>query len=238
MIVDYWSVIVRTIIVFMFLLLYTRLLGKKQMSQLTYFNYITGITLGSLCANVITKYVNSYGEGILSITIWVMCAAFLGVLVLNSPFLKILIDGKSTVVIKNGVIQYRALKSLRLNLNDLMMLIREENIFSITEIDYAIFEPNGRISLLKKINKQPVTKEEMKLMTIIPKYMPTVIITDGRILEHHLKQLGLTKKWVLKQIQALSFKSIKEIKYAEIQADGSLYVDKKDVVKKKKNKRP
>jgi len=221
----YRNVILGTVITFCILLLYTRLLGKKQMSQITYFNYITGITLGSLCANTISGFANTFGQGIMAISVWVLCAISLGVIILKSLFFKLLIDGKSTIVIKNGVIQYKALKSLRLNINDLMMLIREEGIFSITEVDYAILEPNGRVSILKKVNKQNVTKEELKLITIIPKYMPTAVITDGSVVLSNLKQLGLKKEWLLNQIENLGIKSIKSIKYAEIQADGSLFID-------------
>lgn len=149
---SFFQVILETIITFLVLLLYTRLLGKKQMSHLTFFNYITGITIGSIAANMVMLDTRSFYKELTSLTIWCLLTELVSWIALKSPKLRKSLDGKPTIVIKDGIIDKKALGSLRLNTDDLTMLLREKDIFNIAEVNYAILEPHGRLSVLKKEN--------------------------------------------------------------------------------------
>lgn len=221
------QVIIVTAFTFSTLLLYTRILGKKQMGQLTYFNYITGITVGSLCANIIMIFVKTFGQGLLALSVWFMLTIVLGIITLKSIIIKALIDGESTIVIENGKLKLNALRKLRLNINDLSMLLRKKDIFSLSDVDYAVFESNGNLSILKDINKRNVTKQDLNIVVATPKYVPTVVITDGRFHDKKIKKAGLTKQWILKQLNESGFDSLTNITYVELQEDGKLFIDYK-----------
>lgn len=122
------------------------------------------------------------------------------------------------MVIKNGKIVEEALKSTKINLDDLSMLLRSKDIFSITEVDYAILESNGELSILKKQENQ---KTQNRL------YMPIEIIIDGNLIYRNLKELNIDKTWIYKELKNQGINSIEEVLYGEIQEDGSLYIDKK-----------
>lgn len=223
--ITYFQVILETLITFFILLLYTRLLGKKQMSHLTFFNYITGITIGSIAANMVISPSLSFFKEIVALSIWCLLTVVIGYLTLKSSKLRIILDGQPTIIIKRGKILRKSLKSLKMNLDDISMLLREQNIFSIRDVDYAILEPNGKISVLKKVNKQPTTREDLNIIVPAAKYLPTEIIVDGKFVTHSLKELNLTKEWVIQQLNQIGISSIKSILYAEIQDDGSIFVN-------------
>jgi len=114
-----------------------------------------------------------------------------------------------------------------LNMDDLTMLLRTNNVFSLQEVDYAILEPNGQLSILKKTELDPVMKKDMQLQSQNRKYLPTEIIVDGRLVQKNLKEMDLSNEWLHKQLKAAGANSVDEIFFAELQSDGSLYISKK-----------
>ncbi|AFS77845.1 hypothetical protein DUF421 [Gottschalkia acidurici 9a] len=227
--VGYLKIALETTITFFILLLLTRFLGKKQLSHLTFFNYITGITIGSIAANMVILDTKSYMKELTSLVIWCILTVIIGYIGLKSPKMRILLDGEPTILVKKGVIDKRALHLARLNLDDLTMLIRQRGVFSINEVDYAILEPNGTISILKKMQYQSAQKSDLELISSSEiKHIPTEIITDGSLVKKNLRELGLTRAWLNKELSKLNIKSINEVFYAEIQSDGSLYIQRND----------
>ena len=225
--IGYLKIALETTITFFILLLFTRFLGKKQLSHLTFFNYITGITIGSIVANMVILDTKSYMKELTSLIIWCILTVLISYIGLKSPKIRVLLDGEPTILVKKGVIDKRALHLARLNLDDLTMLIRQRGVFSINEIDYAILEPNGTISILKKMQYQSAQKSDLDLMLSSEiKHIPTEIITDGSLVKKNLRELGLTTEWLNKELSRLNIKSIHEVFYAEIQSNGSLYVQK------------
>jgi uncharacterized membrane protein YcaP (DUF421 family) len=220
------EVIVRVFASFVVLLFLTRLMGKKQVSELTFFNYITGITIGAVAATITIDTSIDFFDGLISLITWTSLILLVSYLTLKSTKARILLNGQPTVVIKNGEILERAMADIRLTMEDLRMLLREENIFSTQDVDYAILEPNGQLSVLKKIEKQNVTNKDLNLTTIKPLYFPTEIILEGKVVSENLKDLNLTSSWVEKQLKQAGVK-LQDVFYAEIQSDGNLFIDKK-----------
>lgn len=224
------EVIVRSAVFFGVLLLITRLLGKKQLSHLTFFNYVAGITIGSIAATLSVDKNIQLKEGIAALLIWGLLTVTAGYIGLKSPRARIIIDGEPTIVIKNGNIDKKALASLRMNMDDLIMLIRNNNIFSVKEIDYAILEPNGNLSVLKKPEKQYSTKEDLLTSRPIiqPRlYFPSELIVDGKVVKRNLRELNLDEEWLTLQLKQAQT-TVDNVFYAEVQSDGSLYINKKE----------
>lgn len=216
-------IILKPIIAFLLLLILARILGKKQMSQMTFFNYVTGITIGSLAANMITFNDDSIIEEVIGLVIWCALTALLSFITLKSSNIRKVIDGKPSFLIKKGKLQEKEMKLNRISLEELSMMLREQGIFSITEVDYAILEPNGKLSILKIQEQTNVTRKDMSIPNSNLQYLPAEVVIDGRIVEKNLKSYGLNIQWLENELRHQKIKSVKDIFYAEIQSDGTLY---------------
>lgn len=219
--------LIKTTLVFIVLLILTRLLGRKQINHLTFFNYVAGITIGSIAANVVSLTTAPYIDEIIGLLWWCLLTAIIDIINLKSGTIRSIIDGEPSILIKNGKIMINAMKKSRINMDDLSMLLREQNIFSIKEVQYAIFEPNGFLSVMKRPQEQQVTKADMKIPAQPLKYIPSEIIVDGKIIKHNLKELNLDESWLYDQLKQQNISFIDDVFYAEIQNDGSLWIDKK-----------
>lgn len=147
--VDFWEMILRSTVSFFVLLALARILGKKQLSHLTFFNYVTGITIGSIAADIAGESESHFFNGLIGLIWWSILTILVGYIGLKSSTARILFDGQPTIVIKVGKILKEALQGTRLNLDDLSMMLRERDIFSIQDVHNAILEPNGKLSVLK-----------------------------------------------------------------------------------------
>lgn len=217
----------RAVFGFTMVLVYVRILGKKQFGELTFFNYVTGVSLGNIAGDMVVHKDIKPLDGFVGVTLWAALTFTLGYISLKSSKAKRIINGEPSIVIKNGVILHDILASHRINMDDLSMLLRTQSIFSIKDVDYAIIEPNGQLSVLKKIEKDTVTKGDMKIQTTPRKYLPTEIIVDGAVLERNLREINLDKAWLGNQLAKSKVSTISEIFYAQLQEDGSLYIIKK-----------
>jgi uncharacterized membrane protein YcaP (DUF421 family) len=219
---------IRTFIGFAVLLLLTRVLGKKQLSQLTVFTYITGIALGNMVSEMIMQRDVRIIDAMIAMFLWCFLVIIIEYISLKNARARVLMDGEPTIVIKKGMIHEQSLKKQRLNMDDLTMQLRLNNIFSIVDVEYAILEPNGALTVMKKPEKDTVTKEDMQ---IIPKPakvgLPCEIITDGKIVKKNLPELGYTLKQLDDELRKQNISDIKTILYAELQYDGSLYIQKR-----------
>ncbi|WP_107950643.1 DUF421 domain-containing protein [Lysinibacillus parviboronicapiens] len=223
--ISYLRIAIETVLTFFVLLTLTRFLGKKQLSHLTFFNYVTGITIGSMAANMVVLSTNDYTKDLLSLIIWCLLTTILGYISLKSGKIRVILDGQPTIIIKHGEIDRKALKRTGVNIDDLTMMIRQYQTFSITEIDYAILEPNGRLSILKKPEYQGTQKRDLNIYPSPPAYLPIEIITDGKLLPKNLLEVGKSRDWLNKELRKANIKGVEEVFYAE-ESDGSLFIQK------------
>lgn len=223
--VDFWEMILRTTLTFLALLFFARIMGKKQISQLTFFHYVTGITIGSIAAEMAAQTETLFMNGMVAMGWWALLTIIMSYIAMKSNKLRVLIDDKPTIVIQKGKIEEQALKKARLHINDLNMMLREQGVFSIQDVYYAIFETNGNLSVLKKPSKEPATKSDVQADTSIPKFVPTEVISDGKLLLENLIELGLTEEWVEKELEKKGIGHVNQVFYAEVQQNGSLHVD-------------
>nr|WP_153721940.1 MULTISPECIES: DUF421 domain-containing protein [Sporosarcina] len=215
----------RTVLSFVVLLILARFMGKKQVSQLTFFHYVTGITIGSIAANLAGESETPFLNGLYGMILWAVLTIVANYLSFKSIKLRVLLDDKPMIVIENGEIIEGSLRKLRLSFNDLNMLLREKSIFSMKEVNYAIFETNGNLSVMLKTGEEPATKKDVQASSPPPKYIPTEIITNGKVEEKNMRELKLTDVWLTKQLEQQGIARPEQVLYAEIQTDGSLYVN-------------
>ncbi len=230
--IHFWETIIRTTTAFVVLLILARLMGKKQISQLTFFHYVTGITIGSIAAEIAAQHETPFVDGIIAMIWWAALTLLMSYIALKSKIARVILDDKPTIVIFEGKIIEGALKKARFHLNDLNMLLREQSIFSIKDVEYAILETNGNLSVLKKAGQEPATKKDVNAPAPEPKYLPSEIISDGKIVKKNLVEMKLTEEWVYEQLKKQGIGKVDQVFYAEIQTDGTLHVD----MKSEKNK--
>lgn len=217
---------VRTLIGFAILLLFTRITGKKQLSQMTIFTYITGITLGSMIGEMVIHGGPEFMEDLVGVTLWSALSFLVEYVSLKIPFMRVMLDGEPTIVIKRGEIQVKELRKMRLNMDDLTMLLREKDVFAIRDVWYAILEPHGELSVVKKAPKQPVLLENIGQQPQNPSYLPGELITDGKLISKNLLEFGKTESWLIQELSKHGITSIKQVFYAELSEDGTLFIQK------------
>ncbi|TQR16376.1 YetF domain-containing protein [Psychrobacillus soli] len=221
---NFWEMIIRTTISFIALLILARILGKKQLSQLTFFHYITGITIGSIAAEIASQKETPFLDGLVSLIWWTILTLLMSYISLKSTKLRILIDDEPTIIVKDGEISVKSLKSARLHMDDVLMMLREQSIFSIQDVHYAVLETNGELSVFKKVAQHEATKLDVKADVSLPAFMPAEIISDGKIVQKNLLELDLTEDWVMKKLRKHGVDSISDVFYAQLQTNGSLYI--------------
>ncbi|TLS37208.1 YetF domain-containing protein [Pseudalkalibacillus caeni] len=218
----------RTLTGFFVLLFLVRILGKKQLSQITFFTYITGIALGNIAGDMVVHRDVKLIDGVTGLTLWMLLTMLVEYISLKSAKARVLLDGEPTIIIRDGNILEKAMASHKLNMDDLSMLLRNKNVFSIKEVEYAILEPNGQLSVLKKLDNEAVTRKDLSILSVPRKYLPAELITDGKVVKKNLTELNLTKEWLQNQLRAQGIQSLEEIFYAELQSDGTIHIDKRD----------
>ncbi|MBB6214749.1 uncharacterized membrane protein YcaP (DUF421 family) [Anaerosolibacter carboniphilus] len=217
----------RTLLGFTVLFLLTRMLGKKQIGQLTHFTYITGIALGNIVGDMVVHRDIKLMDGLVGVTLWAVLTFLLEYLSLKSSKARVLLDGEPMIVIKKGKIQEKALSKSKLNIDDLSMLLRNKEVFSFSDVDYAILETNGKLSVLKIPESESPTRKDLKILTHQRVHIPSEIIVDGKVVIGNLEEFSLSQAWLDNQLKLFGIESVSDVIYAELQSDGRLYINKR-----------
>ncbi len=214
----------------MVLLVLTRLMGRKQLSQITFFDYTVGITIGSIIAAVAVDRSIKIIDGMISTVIWCAMPLIVGYINIKSIRFRTLVDGKPKIVIQNGTIINKNMSTEKYNMGDLLMQLREKGIFDMTEVEYAILEPNGVLSVLKKSQYNPLTPKDMNIETPYKGLMVELII-DGRIISNHLSFINRDERWLMTRLNQENVNRLEDVVFAGLQSDGQLYVSTKNKLK-------
>jgi uncharacterized membrane protein YcaP (DUF421 family) len=217
-------VMVRSIIAFFTLLIFAKILGKQQISQLTFFDYVLGITIGSIASELTIDLTSRAWPHWIGLLCWASLGFLMEYITMKWRYAAKYINGEPTIVIMNGKIMESALRKMKFPISDIMELLRNKNVFDLSEVDFAIIESNGQLSVLKKPEYEPVTAKDLKI-TKKPSGISTELIYDGILIEENLKQLNKDKKWLDKQLKSHGVKDISEVFIATLNPAGSFYVD-------------
>lgn len=175
------------------LFIMAKLMGYRALSELSFLDYVVGITIGSIGAEMSTNVDKSWWRGLIAMSVFALMEIFLSYLSRKSNGIRKFVTGKPIIIINKGKMDRKALKKAQIDINDLLTQAREQGYFNLSDIDYAIMENNGKISFLPTPLKRQLSPEDMKLK---PTYsgLPTTLIMDGHIMEHNLKHAGVSKK--------------------------------------------
>lgn len=203
---DIINISIRTIIVIICLFLIGKLIGKKQISQLNLFDYIVGITIGSIGADISLDLEKDLIAGLLSLFIFGIIAYLISLITLKSMKCRRLFTGVPTVLVENSKIIESGLKKTKIDINDLLAEARIAGYFNLDEINYAIMEINGNISFLPKDSEKPVTKKDMKIKPD-SSGLTTNAIIDGKYMKNNMKAIGKDEKWLQHELKVQGYDS-------------------------------
>lgn len=204
------------------LFLLAKLIGNRQMSQLSMFDYINGITIGSIAAELATDLEN-WHKVLAALIIYGGITFLIAYLDDKSMKLRRIVDGHSYIIYEHGKIYEKNLTRSHMDLDEFLLLCRCQGYFDLQEIQTAILESNGQISILPKATKRPATPEDFGLNPTQNFPLASVVI-DGNILYRNLHQTGKDEKWLLKQLHSQGAKDIKDVMYASCSTDGQVEV--------------
>lgn len=208
---EWLGIAIRSVGAILYLLFLTRILGKRQLSQITFFEYIIGITVGSIAAGICSAPNEPFWDGFLALTIVMLLPLVFEFLAMKSKWVRNIVEGNATVLIENGKILDKNLRKERLNSEELLETLRMKDVFRVADVEFALLEPSGQISVLLKEKSQG-------------KQMPQTVILDGVFIDRHLGKLGVDRKWLEGK---LNEKGIQPANVFLAQVDGNmeLYVD-------------
>ncbi|MGJ9383863.1 YetF domain-containing protein [Salipaludibacillus sp. CF4.18] len=223
------ELLIRLIIAYVVLFVLTRIMSRKEISQMTFFNFASAIAIGSIAATLATNSNFSIRNGIIALSAWGAFTLIFGYIDIKSKRARKLTTGEPIIVIKEGNIMEDALRSTRLDMDSLNSLLRDSSVFSVKDVDYAFFETSGKLSVMKKHEKQVITKGDLSILKNISLYpTSTEVISDGIINTTNLSRLNLNEEWLKQQLDQEGIQDLSEVFYGEVQQDGTLYIDKKD----------
>ena len=186
-----------------------KLMGHKQMSQLDFFDYISGITIGSIAAELATE-LEAPVQPLIAIGVYGAVAILLSRVTSLFPRTRKYINGTPTILMNNGKLYRENLKKAKLDLSEFMVMCRQQGYFNLSDIQTAVFEFNGKLSILPVSKKRPANPEDLNLSPA-PEYIQTEVIMDGRILDENLKRMGLDNKWLQKQLSSQGYGKPQEV---------------------------
>lgn len=213
----------RSIIAFLTLFLFARILGKQQVTHLNFFEYATGITIGSIAAELSVNLSAKALVHWVGLATWTACTLGFQWMVTRNRRLAKIVEGEPVVVIQNGKIFYENLRLLRFTIDDLLLQLRGKDVFDLSEVEFAVLENNGTLSVLKKSQHRPVTPADLGIPTQY-EGLPTELIVDGVVIEQNLRQVKLDAAWLLDQLRSRGITSPREVAYAALNSKGELYV--------------
>ena len=209
-----------TSLVVLFLL--TKLMGYRQMSQMSLFDYINGITIGSIAAELATN-LEDYHRPLLAMIIYGLATVLLSMLTEKSIWARRFFNGKSLVLLHHGTLYEKNLKKAKIDLNEFLEQCRVSGYFDISKLQAVILEGNGRLSFLPKAEEQPVTPADLNLKPETED-LTAALVLDGRIMEHNLHHSGKEKKWLTAQLSALGYPDVKDVLLATCDLNNQLTV--------------
>ncbi|MEW9669874.1 YetF domain-containing protein [Ammoniphilus sp. 3BR4] len=223
----YLTLTIELILGFFALFFLMKLLGKNQFSQITPFNFISALILGELLGNAVYDHEVKMTEILFAVTLWGTLIFSVEKITQKYKGTRKFLEGEPNIVIRRGEIKYDTLKKSNMDLNQLKGLIRLQGYFSLDQVEYAILETNGMVSVLPKSQYATPSKSDFN-MPIHPVELPVTLIIDGEVVYNNLKEAGVDEQWLKSQLSMQNIADYKEVVYAEWRNQQSLYAVRYD----------
>ncbi|WP_202080188.1 DUF421 domain-containing protein [Caldalkalibacillus salinus] len=222
---ELWIIILRTFILYLFILVVLRVMGKREIGKLSVFDLVVSIMIAELAVISLEDVEVPMIYSIAPILILMLIQVSLAYLSLKSQKIRDVVDGKPSILIRNGKIKEDELRKQRYSLDDLLIQLREKNIHSPSQVEYAILEPTGRLTVLPIEEEQTVTKKDLDMRGSAYS-LPEILVKDGVVQEQSLKKLNKSLFWLKSEIKKRAGSSnIKKVSFCSVDEKGHWYID-------------
>jgi uncharacterized membrane protein YcaP (DUF421 family) len=235
---DILNIAIKSIVSIIALFFVSKLIGKKHIAQITFFDYIVGIVIGSIAGSLSAERGTDYTSGLTALITWGLFAFLVSYISMKSMRVRRFFDSAPTAFIQNGKIIYENLKKEKISINDFLEELRIKGVFNVADVEFAIFETDGEISVQLKSQKQPLTADALHIPTQYQGLSANLII-DGNIMRENLKLVNLDEEWLKNELFKRSITSENDVLLAALDTEGKLYLslkgEKNEDVKKYRN---
>ena len=220
------TIFIRTVIIYLILSVIMRIMGKRQLGELDVTELVITIILSEIAANPITNPERSMLEAIIPMITLASLEILTSALILKAPFFKSILSSKPAILVSRGIIDFKAMRKVRISLEELVSQVRQNGIYDLNEVDYAILEENGKMSVIpKNANRQP-DKSDLKV------YCPDngimhLVISDGCVNSHGLRIIKKDRAWLERKLRGLSV-AVKDVFCMTVDDSGKIFIQKRD----------
>ncbi|MGO4546170.1 YetF domain-containing protein [Paenibacillus sp. 2TAB23] len=247
---EFWSLLIRTVIIYFVVFLIMRFMGKREIGKLSVFDLVISVMIAEIAVIVIEDMDRSMWSGIMPMVVLLLIQVGSAFMTMKSRKLRLLFDGKPSVIIDKGKLNSDVMRKQRYNLDDLMLQLRENKISAVSDVEFAILETSGKLSVIPKEDSNDSTGgegsdqddgnslngERLKIFNqskIIPsKYrfeiLPVPLIMDGKVQDENLEKLEKTRFWLKNVLQEKGVTDFKDVFFCTIDHKGKLFVDTHD----------
>lgn len=211
----------QTWLVFASLLLFARLLGKTQVGQLTFYEYISGITIGSIAGNIAAADDADFYWHFYDLIVFVILTYLVAFLSIKSRRLRRLFEGIPTLLISHGQIHKKNMRSVHFDLDQLIAELRLRGIADIRDVAFAFLETSGQLSVIRRTETEPPSRSDLNLKAA-PAVLPLEIILDGEVLTENLAKRQLSENWLSRELIKAGVKEKSRVFYAALDKDNAL----------------
>lgn len=221
------TIILRSLFSLITLFIVTKIIGKKQVSELSLFDYVIGISIGNFTAEMTMNLDGQFLNGVVAIVVFGLVSYIVSIVTMKSIILRRIIIGVPTIIIQNGKIIEKGLKDVKLDVNELMEECRDKGYFDLTQIEYAIMETNGKISIMPKAEYKPITPKDMNLKVKKAGLCANIVI-DGHYMKNNIKNINKTVEWVEKELKVKGYRDINKILLATLDIEDKITIYEKN----------
>lgn len=206
---EFAKILLSSLVSYLALFLCAKLIGRKQIAQLNFLDYIAGITIGSIAAELATDLENMW-KPLVALAVYALLTWVMSLIGIHLGRSRKFLDGTPSIIMENGRLYRGNMRKAKLDLSEFMVMCRKQGYFNLADIHTAIFEYNGKLTILPVSQKWPVTPEDMKLLPMQETMMAEVIM-DGRVLDENLHRMGVDAAWLMRKLRAQGVSDPKEV---------------------------
>lgn len=222
------EVIPRSVLSLIILFVATKMIGKKQVSELSLFDYVIGISIGNFAAEMTINTEVPFLYGVIAVFVFGFIALLVSWITMKNIKLRRLLIGKPNILVERGKLLEANFRKTKYDIHDFLEQCRISGYFDVSQIEYAVVEANGKLSILPKAEYQPVTPKDMNLK-VNPTRLVANIIVDGHIMENALKDMHKDEEWLKKELKIKGYTSYDSILLATLDAQEKLVVYEKNL---------
>ncbi|WP_025028401.1 DUF421 domain-containing protein [Caldalkalibacillus mannanilyticus] len=228
---DIGILVLRTVFIYFFIMVIMRIMGKREIGKLSIFDLVVSIMIAELAVISLESTMIPMFHSLVPIIVLFIIQITMSYISLKSQKIRDIVDGKPSIIVEHGKLKESEMKKQRYNLDDLLLQLRENKIHSLSQVEFAILEPSGKLTVFPKEEELNVTKKDLNIPAKRFE-LPVILIKDQDVLEEGLKQLGKNRFWLKAELKKRAGTSdFKKILFCSIDSTGEWFIELKDPLK-------